>query len=160
MHPGKNGFTLIELLVAVLIIGILAAIALPQYNKVVTKARWIDAHIRLKAVADAEYRYLLATGGYTSDANNLDIAVNTTPPKEFNGLVIHLYAEGSSTKSHAEYPYKNLSVWAVGVFHNQKVYCAAPNGSTASKDFCKSVSGKDTCDTTLEPGYCYYMLGE
>ena len=69
----QKAFTLIELLVVVLIIGILAAVALPQYQKAVKKARATEAIINLKSLIEGQQRYYLSNGTYTTDLSELDI---------------------------------------------------------------------------------------
>ena len=75
MQKNNTGFTLIELLVVVLIIGILAAVALPQYQKAVEKSRAAEAKIMLRAIANAHQVYYLAHGTLTEDLEDLDIKV-------------------------------------------------------------------------------------
>lgn len=71
----KAGFTLIELLVVVLIIGILAAVAVPQYERAVEKARMVEAIAAVEAIAKANQLYYIANGTYTKDLNDLDVSL-------------------------------------------------------------------------------------
>lgn len=72
-----RGFSLIELMIAVAVVGILAAIAVPSYNKSVIKSYRGNAKAFLLDVAQREQQYLLDKRSY-ADATALGI----TPPAE------------------------------------------------------------------------------
>ncbi len=81
----SSGFTLIELLVVVLIIGILASVALPQYTKAVEKSRAAEAINVVRSIRVANEAYFMATGSYSNNLNNLVIQI---PGKDgnYNGV--------------------------------------------------------------------------
>ncbi len=67
----QQGFTLIDLLIALAIIGILAAIAIPSYEKQSMSARRTDAKTALLDLASREERYFATNNVYTNDASQL-----------------------------------------------------------------------------------------
>ena len=71
-NNAASGFTLIELLAVVLIIGILAAVALPQYQKAIMKTHLTEALVTGESLFRAEKLFYLDNGYYTADLSQLD----------------------------------------------------------------------------------------
>ncbi len=87
MRKNTKGFTLIELLVVVLIIGILAAVAVPQYNKAVMKSRLTEVQTFLNAAEKAVNMYVLKNGFPTTNnsVTFADLDIDLVPGWEASG---------------------------------------------------------------------------
>lgn len=84
----ERGFTLIELLVVVLIIGILSAIAVPQYFKVVEKGKSAEAFQWISGLKGAQERYLAKNGNYATDTLATTLDVNLGNLSKYTGSAV------------------------------------------------------------------------
>ncbi len=79
MERGSQGFTLIELLVVVLIIGVLATVALPQYRVAVARSHLGAIQSTVASLKQAEEAYFLYYGEYTQSTEDLDVDLPQCP---------------------------------------------------------------------------------
>ena len=109
----QKAFTLIELLVVVLIIGILAAVALPQYQKAAEKSKATQALTLLKSLATAADTYYLANGEYPSHFDELSVDLDgwTGNQKIFN---VQIYEGKSNGKWSAVIGGPDIKAFHVG----------------------------------------------
>ena len=161
-----QGFTLIELLVVVLIIGILAAVALPQYQKAVDKSRLAQMTPILKSVAEAQVAYSLANGKVADSFDQLDIALPGNPT----------ITTGTSYREDAQYPHFMIGLASTSTDRPMgRLYLSdgsavewywerglpsscesSPN--TRAENLCKSLPGVTSCSFWSGNGvnYCYF----
>ena len=87
-HPSRpdRGFTLIEVVIVTMIIGILAAVAVPAYSKYVTKTRRTDATVFLVEAAGEQVRFRAENNRYTDDLTELGYPAATvrTPEGDYD----------------------------------------------------------------------------
>ena len=99
-RKNKSGFTLIELLVVVLIIGILAGVALPQYSTAVEKARSAEALSLMNAIAAAAERYCFQKDKWPYSLSQLDIEVpysSSSYSSSYGGKNFAITLQGANT---------------------------------------------------------------
>lgn len=158
----KNGFTLIELLVVVLIIGILSAVALPQYTRAVLKARYSEIQTIISAYKTAAETYYMANGAYPDYWHDMDLeppAGCTAADTAVGGglycnqksLYFDLYTQNDKNIVGFYQPNNKTKVayvqWLDVSAKPSKRECWAVTDDTDAQALCKSLNGTEAGTT-------------
>ena len=153
MYKIKNsnkGFTLLELLVVVLIIGILAAIALPQYRLAVDKAKFSNFQRLVKSIKSSFDNYYLIHNEYPISFDGLDIDFSSSYEHKIEnnreGCVIFedsyccVGKPISGTQKQNIVCGKNDYTFAYMLYGNELSLCVAANENSRAQRLCQNYS--------------------
>jgi type IV pilus assembly protein PilA len=152
-NKGNEGFTLIELLVVIIIVGVLAAIALPSFLNQIGKARGSEAKSSLGTVNRSQQAYRLENSSFATVMSNLDAKIT---PKFYaytmDGTPTAAYAEHRATAQAGNNDIKNyasaVSQTSADVFTQVICESNAVSGNAGSADVTNATL---VCDGNSKP---------
>ena len=155
----NQGFTLIEILVVVLIIGVLSAVAVPQYQKAVLKSRFASLLPSTQAVRDGQEAYYLTNGQYARNLSDLDISL-TTNEETIVTLSQHSdYKYAKATKDSIRGQNNLIMYQKQSPNFSGEIHCEAKQGDAQAEWLCKeSLHATQELGTIVTPGFNTYVL--
>ena len=154
MKRNRRAFTLIELLVVVLIIGILAAVAVPQYRKAVRRTHYAQLQTLTKSIYDAELVYHLANGTYTVNFAELDIEI---PISKVDSNANRFFKENKVCSLPGDYvACQDFDVnMAYRMDYTGERACVAYNADTVSHQICQAETKRSGPSEGFSSTYFY-----
>ena len=162
----KKAFTLIELLVVVLIIGILSAIALPQYQKSVAKAKATQLIVGSKAIATEQNAYFLSNGTYAEQADDLSsYPKNTANSLKVGKGVCSLVYSNQEGSQRISCSMSNPDIVIQRYYKTNRLNCCTYSSDNfKGDDVCKNLVNQTTwhngCSSGGEGSMCHCFSGQ
>jgi prepilin-type N-terminal cleavage/methylation domain-containing protein len=174
-NMNKKGFTLLELLVVVIIIGILAGVALPQYKKAVLKAEATQMKLDVAHAVQAAERYYLTNDQWPRSFDEIDIdfvlpsesghgecmwGVNASYKHKVNGKIGFAFGRVGGRISIISYYLTGKYKCAGFVYHDNQIMCVEEVGTffggyPKSGAYCHDILGLDLYENSISDSRYY-----
>jgi len=133
MHrlANKNGFTIVETIVVVVIVGVLAALTIPNYTFIFEKTKSAEGLQILEAIRKAQWNYYYENGNtFTGDLDDLDVSIPT--PEHFDPITdANILAAATSSDDVATVSRVN-GMYTLNITADGDISCSAA-GDTCTK---------------------------